>query len=185
MTPLSGLVNGLLTIFFTKEDVIVEMGCEPYHACNTDGLTFKSFSLRWLTLATQLVPSLAEQIWPYLKASAQGAAGQCDGGDSGTVCGYDWTTTTWDGSTGVGQQMSALAAINANLIPLEGLFGPLTLATGATSKQDPSAGTDAGEGDLLKPITTGDRAGAGVLTFLWLTMLFGGTYWLIAVDTDS
>ena len=183
MTPLNGIVNGLLAIFFEEDRVIVEAGCEPYQNCNTDGLTFKSFSLRWLTIAAQLVPSLSEKIEPYLKASAAGAAGQCDGGDSGSACGYDWTSTTWDGSTGVGQQMSALAAVSAVLIPLEGLGAPLTLATGATSKSDPSAGIGSDDSGGLKPITTADRAGAGILTVTFFGMLFSGTYWLIAVET--
>lgn len=149
---------------------------------STDGLTFKSFSLRWLTIAAQLVPSLSSKIEPYLKASAAGAAGQCDGGDSGSACGYDWTSTTWDGTTGVGQQMSALAAVSSHLIQLEGLGAPLTLATGATSKSDPSAGTGSDSGEL-RPITTADRAGAGILTVIFFGMLFSGTYWLVAVDT--
>ena len=136
-----------------------------------------------MTIAAQLVPTLADQIWPLVKSSAQGAAGQCDGGTDGEECGYHWTTSTWDGTTGVGQQMNALAAIGANMIPLENLFAPLTLATGATSKQNPSAGTGAGEGQVLKPITTADRAGAGILTFLILAFLFAGTYWLVAVET--
>lgn len=182
MTPLNGLVNGLLSIFFTDDKIMVEMGCEPYDACNTDGLTFKSFSLRWLAVATQLVPSLAEQVWPYLKASAMGAAGQCSGGDNGVTCGYRWTSSTWDGSTGVGQEMSALAIFGANMIDLVDLSPPLTLQTGATSKQNPSAGTNVVESGALKPITTGDRAGAAILTVLALVFMFGGTYWLIAID---
>lgn len=181
MTPLNGLVNGLLTLFFTDDKIMVEAGCEPYNACNTDGLTFKSFSLRWLAVATQLVPSLKEQVWPYLNASAHAAAGQCSGGSDGTTCGYHWTTTTWDGSSGVGQQMSALAALDATLIPMEGLYAPLTLSTGATSKQDPSAGTDV-QSTTFKPITAADRAGASILTIIWFAMWFGGTYWLIFVN---
>ena len=162
---------------------MVEAGCEPYHSCNTDGLTFKSFTLRWLALTTQLVPSVADQIWPYITASAEGAAGQCDGGDDGTSCGYTWSSTTWDGSSGVGQQMCALAVISANLLPLDDkLFPPLTLATGANSKQDPSAGTAITT--LLKPITAGDRAGAAILTVIWFGMLIGGTYWLVAWKVD-
>ena len=171
----------MLDLFFRKEDTIVEAGCEPYHNCNTDGLTFKSFTLRWLVIATQLVPALSEQVWPYIKASAQGAAGQCDGGDNGHMCGYNWLSTTWDGSTGVGQEMSALAAISANLITLDNLFAPLTLNTGATSKGDPSAGTGT-DSSVLRPITTGDRAGAGILTFLMICFVLAGTYWLVAVD---
>ncbi len=183
MAPLQGILNGLIDVFFNEDNVIVEAGCEPENNCNTDGLTFKSFTLRWMALTAELVPGLAGQIWPYILKSGEGAAGQCDGGDDGQECGYHWTTTTWDGSTGVGQQMSALSAIQANLLPLEDLSGPLTLATGATSKQNPNAGTDVTNGQTLTPITTADKAGAGILTFLILVFLFAGTYWLLAVET--
>ena len=159
-----------------------EVGCEPYNNCNTDGLTFKSFTMRWLAIATQLVPGSAGTIWPYITASATGAAQQCSGG--GDVCGYHWNTATWDGSTGVGQQMSALAAIQANMITVENLQAPLTLDTGATSKGDASAGTGGGATStigspwLTKHITTGDKAGAGILTALLLVYTLGGAYWL-------
>ena len=134
-------VNATFNIFFQPDtNIMVEVGCEPYNACNTDGLTFKSFTMRWLAITTQLVPQTAETIWPYIQASANGAAAQCDGPDNDN-CGYHWTTSTWDGSTGVGQQMSALAAIQANMLTVDDLFAPLTLDTGALSKGDASAGT--------------------------------------------
>ena len=168
---------------FTSKDVLYEAGCEPYNDCNTDGLTFKSFTIRWLALCTQLVPQMASTIWPVLTASAAAAAGQCDGGSSDTTCGYHWTTTTYDGSSGVGQQMSALSAVNAPLLKLDDLSAPLTLATGATSKQDASAGSTTTEESLtLAKITTADRAGAAILTVLCLGFVFAGTYWLVAVD---
>lgn len=161
---------------------MTEIGCEPEDDCNTDGLTFKSFTMRWLALATQLIPESADTIWPYIQASATGAAGQCDG-DGGSICGYHWDTTTWDGSTGVGQQMSALAAIQANMINVEDLPAPLTLKTGGTSKGDASAGTGTdtsttGSPWLTKKITTGDKAGAGILTALLLAFTVGGAYGL-------
>lgn len=184
IAPLNGILGGLFKVFF-HDNILVEAGCEPENDCNTDGLTFKSFTVRWLALCAQLVPSTASTIWPYLQASAVGAAGQCDGGDGGTFCGYHWTTSTWDGSEGVGQQMSALAVINSVLIPLEGLPAPYTLSSGATSKSDPSAGTNLGNLDQkLKPITTADRAGAGIVTLLVLVALIVSTWWLIAVETE-
>ena len=173
----------MIKVFFNPgTKIISEVGCEPENDCNTDGLTFKSFTLRWMAIASQLAPTLSAQIWPYIVASAQGAAGQCDGGDTGTVCGYHWDTTTYDGSTGVGQQMSALAAIQANMITVAGLPAPLTLDTGATSKGDASAGTGTQSQPvspwLTRKITTGDRAGAGILTFLLLIYTLGGAVWL-------
>lgn len=184
LAPLQGVMGGLFKSFI-HDNVLVEAGCEPENACSTNSLTFKSFTVRWLALCAQLVPSTASTIWPILQSSAAGAAAQCDGGDDGTFCGYHWYETAWDGSEGVGQQMSALAAINSVLIPLEGLPAPLTLSTGATSKSDPSAGTNLGNiGNTLAPITTADRAGAGIATFLILVSLIAGTYWLLAVETE-
>jgi mannan endo-1,6-alpha-mannosidase len=183
MAPLNSIVGGVLKVFFNPTTKIMsEVGCEPENDCNTDGLTFKSFTLRWLAIATQLVPSLGDTVWPYIQASATGAAGQCDG-NGGSWCGYHWNTQTWDGSMGVGQQMSALAAISANLITVEGLAAPLTLDTGATSKGNAAAGTGStttatGSPWLTKKITTGDRAGAGILTALLLAYTIGGAYWL-------
>lgn len=180
MEPLQGILGGVFKVFFGNDDIISEVGCEPENNCNTDGLTFKSFTLRWLALCAQLVPSTADQIWPYIQKSAVGAAGQCDGPNN--ECGYHWATTTWDGSNGVGQQMSALAAIGANMITVNNLAAPLTLKTGAKSKGDASAGTgadsDTGSPWLTRPITTGDRAGAGILTALLLAYTLGGAYYL-------
>ncbi|KAK5163438.1 uncharacterized protein LTR77_010620 [Saxophila tyrrhenica] len=187
LEPIYGILNGTFNIFFhDSSQVIQEVGCEPHNSCDTDGLTFKSFTLRWLALCAQLVPQTAEQIWPYIDASAQGAAGQCSG--SNDECGYHWLETTWDGSTGVGQQMSALAAVQAPMLQVKDLKAPLTLKTGATSKGDASAGTggdtdtsgDSGSEWLTKRITTGDKAGAGILTALLLIATLGGTYWLVS-----
>ncbi len=165
---------------------MTEIACEaPTSNCGTDGYTFKSFTLRWLAVCTQLVPQTADLIWPYIQASAQGAAGQCDGPDN-YECGAHWLTTTWDGTTGVGQQMSALAAVQANMLTLTSLPAPLTLDTGATSKSNPSAGTtgptttDSGNPWLTKQITSGDKAGAGIVTALLLVATLGGTYWLVS-----
>lgn len=190
LEPLYGLLNTTLAVFFPKDDIMVEVGCENYPGgCNTDGLTFKSFTLRWLAITTQLVPQTADIIWPYIQASANGAAGQCDGGDDGSWCGYHWTTTVYDGSgLGVGQQMSALAAIQANMIQVDDLPLPLTLKTGGTSKSDGSAGTSDGSSTInpiyTRPITTADKAGAGIVTALVLAFLISGTYWLVFVEVD-
>ena len=165
-----------------------EVGCEPQNKCQTqtNSLTFKSFTIRWIALAAQLVPATAGTIWPYLIKSAEGAAGQCDGTPN-NACGYHWTTTTWDGSAGVGQQMSALSAICAPLLTVDDLGAPLTLQTGGTSKSNPSAGTGPSSGVSATPgsqwlsrqITTGDRAGAGILTALLLVGTISGTYLLV------
>lgn len=165
---------------------MVEVACEPFGTCSTDDFTFKSFTLRWLATTAQLVPATAATIWPYIQASAQGAAGQCDGGTDGMTCGFEWNTTTWDGTYGVGQQMSALAAIQANLITVDSLKAPYTADSGGTSKGDPSAGTTNGDENpnesavLSERISTSDRAGAGILTAMALVFTLGGAWFLVS-----
>ena len=96
-----------------------------------------------------------------------------------------WTQTEWDGSYGVGQQMSALSAVGSNMIRVGNLKAPYTRDTGGESVGDPNAGTDAADGGsggeeenhvLTDPITTGDKAGAGILTAIVLIALLGGGY---------
>ncbi|KAH9845588.1 glycoside hydrolase family 76 protein [Teratosphaeria destructans] len=186
---IQGVLNKTLATFFPENmgpHIFVEVTCEPYGTCTTDDWTFKGFTSRWLAVTAQLVPSVADQIWPYLQASGKGAAGQCDGGTDGITCGFEWNTTTWDGTYGVGQQMSALSAIGATMLALKdnGLGAPYTTDTGGTSVSDPNAGTDSssdsGESAIYtKTITTGDRAGAGILTALALILTLGGAAWLV------
>ncbi|KAK5135331.1 hypothetical protein LTR08_005435 [Meristemomyces frigidus] len=188
LTALTGVVNATLTTFFPTamgDKIMVEIICEPFGTCDTDDYTFKSFTLRWLAVAAQLAPTLAPTIWPYIQASAQGAAGQCDAA-AGFTCGFEWNTTTWDGTSGVGQQMSALAAIQANMITVDSLAAPYTKDTGGTSVGDPTAGTgtssgsdSAEEGFATGAITTADRAGAGILTAMALVLTLGGAVWMV------
>ena len=73
-----------------------------------------------------------------------------------------------------GQQMAAMEVIQSNLI--QQAKAPLTSNTGGTSTGDPNAGsgdasTSAPGG--VKPITTADRAGAGILTALVAAVISG------------
>jgi len=188
LTPLGGMLNRTLAEFFPAsmgDKIMVEAACEPYGTCDTNGWTFKSFVIRWMALTAQLVPDLASTIWPYIQASGQGAAGQCDGGTDSVTCGFRWNSTIWDGTYGVGQQMSALSAIQANLITVSNLRAPYTADTGGTSPGDPSAGTGTGDVDPNQPgiytrrIGTADKAGAGILTALALIMTLGGTWFIL------
>nr|POF17623.1 mannan endo-1,6-alpha-mannosidase dcw1 [Quercus suber] len=185
LTPLEGIVDQALKTFAPQNDVFVEITCEPTKQCDTDNYSFKAYTLRWLAVTTQLVPTLASKIMPYIIASGKGAAGQCDGGTDGITCGFAWTTSTWDGSYGVGQQMSALSAIQANMLGVANLAPPFTAENGGTSVGDPSAGTGSNDADTGKSavytnvITTADRAGAGILTALALILTLGGTAWLL------
>ncbi|RMZ87208.1 hypothetical protein DV736_g5567, partial [Chaetothyriales sp. CBS 134916] len=181
-TRVQQILDGALNLFFPQEyggSIMSEFECEPSANCNNDQNSFKAYLARWMAVTALLVPRTYDQIMPKLQASAKGAAGQCVGGDNSRQCGRRWYSTTWDGTTGVGQQMTALSVIGANLITSE--MAPLTAHTGGTSKSNPNAGTQSNtkSAATLKPITTGDRAGAGILTFLIIIGIIGSSVWII------
>ena len=161
-----------------------EVACETPlpQTCNYDQPSFKAYLSRWMAMTAQLVPTTAATIMPRLQASAQAAATQCSG-QGKNMCGRRWYQTVWDGYFGVGEQMSALSIFQNNLI--KSVAGPVTLTKGGTSKSDPGAGTGTGSGNVLldpsltNDVTTGDKAGAGILTFLTLILIIGGTSWMV------
>ena len=161
---------------------MVEVACEPQTTCNYDQPSFKAYLSRWMAAATQIASFTSDTIMPLLKTSAQGAAGQCSGGTNSVTCGRQWYSTTWDGKSGVGEQMSALSVIQANLISK--VAAPVTANSGGTSKGDPTAGSG-GDNPVVvvdpsanMKITAGDRAGAGILTVLVLSMFLGMLAWI-------
>ena len=158
-----------------------EVACEPNGKCNVDQRSFKAYLARWMAATTVKAPYTRDTIMPLLQTSANAAAKSCTGGNDGVTCGLQWTTGNWDGSYGVGEQMSALEVIQSNLI--SNVAGPVTNSTGGISKGDPSAGTggDASPAGILQSnVTTGDRAGAGILTALVLLGVLGGAWWMVA-----
>jgi mannan endo-1,6-alpha-mannosidase len=189
----TGLLNTTFNTFFPAtmgDKIMVEITCQPLGNCDTDQLSFRSYLARSLAVTTQLIPSLKDTIYPYLRASAQGAAGQCDGGNTGAICGQEWNTTVWDGTYGVGQEMSALATIQSLMLDVNqeaAYSGPLTSSTGGNSTSNPSAGTGS-TGAKFEPsivtrkITAGDRAGAAILTIAVLVFFVGGSVWLVFFD---
>lgn len=77
--------------------------------------------------------------------------------------------------------MSTTNVFWANLIPYNMSSGPVTSTTGGNSTSDPSAGTDdnTNPAGTKKPITVGDRAGAGIITALFSGSVVAVVYWLI------
>lgn len=175
-TRVQGLIDAATRIFFKDGTVMYESACEPRGNCNIDQRSFKAYLARWMAATTKVAPWTHDQIIPLLQSSASAAATSCSGGDDGATCGMRWTVGSWDGSTGVGEQMCALEVIQAGLI--DSVPGPVANGSGGISSGDPSAGTS-GDNILYSPITTGDRAGAGILTFLVLLGFVGGTWWLV------
>jgi hypothetical protein len=160
-----------------------EVACEPQMNCDTDQQSFKAYLSRWMAASTKLAPFVSDLVSTYLSTSAQAAAKSCSGGTDGVTCGTKWTTGSWDNTWGVGQQMNALEVIQGLLI--DSVPGPVSDATGGTSKGNPSAGTggDTSPGAPQGQITTGDRAGAGILTALVLIMLLGGAWYVALVPS--
>lgn len=156
---------------------MVEISCEWAKACNPDQTSFKAYLSRWLAGTIQLAPFTRDLVMPKLQASAVGAAQQCSGGDTGSKCGRDWNSGQWDGFTGVGEQMSALGAIQATLI--DRAKKPNTASSGGTSKSDPNAGTKKKNQPKYTQITPAAKSGAGLLTALLVIGTLGGCWWMI------
>lgn len=107
-----------MSVFFPKDksEVMVEVACEDIGTCDNYQYFFKGLTAQWMGSTMQAAPFTANTISNYLQSSAKGAANQCSGGKSGSACGFKWTSSKWDGNQGVGQQLSALNVILANLV---------------------------------------------------------------------
>jgi len=154
----NGLLNRTLDYFFNgTNQVMFEPPCEPTNGCTTDDYSFKGYALKWMALTTQMMSSTYELMYPYLLATAKAAAAQCTGTAAASegfeltsiACGFEWTTGTYDGTSGVGQQMSALQAVMTML--LSSWPSPLTTADGGTSTGDASGGSDKTDSTVCVP----------------------------------
>lgn len=81
--------------------------------------------------------------------------------------------------------MNVLAAVSSLLI--DEADPPATQERGGISKGDPNAGNGGGHNGEYppEPITTGDRAGAGILTAVLLGMIIGLFVWMSLGDGIS
>lgn len=156
---------------------MIEVACERNGMCDHDQRSFKAYLSRWMGFTMITAPFTRESLMPRLRASAVAAAKQCGPGKGG--CGMRWWRGENDREVGVGEQMSALEVMQNLLVGQ--VAGPVGLDTGGLSENDPTAGSDAGTTLVVEhdAITTGDKAGAGILTALVLAFLFGGAWWLI------
>ena len=175
---------------FTKGDIVYEQYCEEHEGiCDDDSRSFKGYYLRWLANVAMLDPKYDAKIRPKLKGTAMAAAKGCTGtptapisdhpmyeGHPNAACGFNWVGGKYDGLFGVPEQMNGVAAM---VSVLQGQ-PPKSAKTGGTSKSEPGAGkSDDDKEKVYKPITTGDRAGAGFLTVLMLAGIIGGSTFLI------
>ena len=128
--PWTDRVNGFLTAAtarffspFPNATNILYEPCEPVtdgKGCNTDEYSFKAYLSRWMAKSAMLVPSIAPQVNTLLQASAAAAAKSCDGLGNST-CGTRWYTGGFDGTSGLGQQITALETISALLVSQGGV----------------------------------------------------------------
>ena len=181
---IEGLINAS-QLFFPQQyggNIMEEVACEPQNTCNNDQPSFKAYLAQWLAATSKLAPFTSGYVKQKLQDSATGAAGQCVGGNGGRTCGRAWHSTTWDGHSGVGEEMSALSVVQSNLV--QQVQSPVTQQTGGTSVGDPSAGSQgdhpskAFDPTAWGEITTADRAGAGTVTALVGLGIVATTSWM-------
>lgn len=169
---------------FMKEGAAYEPACEGVRTCTTDMLSYKGYFHRWYSQSVQYLPSKKDKVMAALKTSAQAAAKQCTGGDQARQCGFEWYMGKFmqdpGPGTAAGQQMSSIAAMLSLLYPDAKL--PVTAEQGGTSKSEPNAGI--GQQNAYrkepKPITTADKAGAGIMTFVLICVALGMFGWMSA-----
>lgn len=148
--------------------------------CNNDQQSFKAYFGRWLAATMKLAPFTEATILPLLTTTAIAAAKTCTAGTRGNSCGLKWTTGEHDGITGVGEQMSALEAIQSLLIPETRDWVSAVQGTG-TSKGDTTAGTNSrlsSDGTEITAVTTADKVGATMFTMLIVAGVIGGSAFL-------
>jgi mannan endo-1,6-alpha-mannosidase len=135
-TALDGLLNRTLNIFFTDE-IMTEVACEAAQTCTIDSKAYKGITVRWLAATVQMAPYTGSLILPKFTASAQAAVKQCDGDNK---CGFTWISEKSDGDTGLGQQMNALAVVQALLVGNASV--PATTSTGGTATGNSSSSSN-------------------------------------------
>lgn len=178
---LTGIINAT-DVFFSKDapNVMFEVACEQNGKCNNDQRSFKAYLSRWMGYTMKVAPWTREMIMPKIRTSAAAAAKQCNSGENQTTCGLKWTQNgVNDGSFGPGEQMAALEVTQALL--LDEVAGPVSQDNGGISKSNPNAGAGVQDKPItFDTVTTGDRAGAGILTTLVLVGILGGAWWMVS-----
>lgn len=172
---------GRAQVFFMDNTrIMYEAACQPSNQCNTDQRSFKAIFSRFLGLTCLMAPTLNAEIQSYLEDTTPGVLSSCTGGTDGHTCGLNWGNGSWDGYYGLGEQMSALEALQNRLIWNKP--GPLTQSTGATSVGNGSAGTGVSSSSINNELTIGtkDKAGAGIITAVVLLILLASSWWMIA-----
>ncbi|KAL7808196.1 mannan endo-1,6-alpha-mannosidase [Trichoderma gracile] len=175
-TRVDGLLKSAQSTF-VKDNVLFEAACEGQGACNVDMQSYKSFLARGLKATSELAPYTGQMIRPLLLSSAKAAAAACSGtttkmylGKPGTVCGFSWLAKngqTFDGKSGVGEQLNALSAVISTISGgAAGGAGEGSSAGGnGTSTAGPSktSGTSGAVTASVTPGSAGSRVAANAV----------------------
>lgn len=110
-------------VFFKDGKYMFEASCQISNRCNNDQRSFKGYFSRFLGLTAKMIPEVKDDIMEKLHSNVPGVLGSCSGGSDGHTCGLDWTQEKWDGFYGLGEQISALEALQ-NALLLDTKPGP-------------------------------------------------------------
>ncbi|PWY94033.1 mannan endo-1,6-alpha-mannosidase [Aspergillus sclerotioniger CBS 115572] len=182
-TAVDGLLNVTLDTFFPASyggNIMSEVLCEPAEVCNDNEILFKGLVTGWLGFVALVVPSTYDTILPKLQGSAVAAAASCTGMNNNT-CGVRWYPKKWDGWNGMEEEIAVTNVLSSALVNTK-KTAPVTSSTGGNSTSDPNAGTGDNTGsdsDSLSAITTGDKAGASILTIAFVGMWGGMIAWMV------
>ncbi|KAF4764999.1 hypothetical protein HAV15_003922 [Penicillium sp. str.  len=178
----TSLVDAIFTTFALPKHggVITDWNCEASSRCYLDanGPLFKGLTVSWLADIALIIPELKDTILPKLQISAEGAAKSCTGNNE-NLCGNHWYGG-YDGQNSMENAISGSQIMSAVMLKFLGSSSkPVSTATGGNGTSDPNAGTRKTSGPAtLAPITTGDKAGAGILTAFFVCVTIGGLVFL-------
>ncbi|EHA19366.1 CAZyme family GH76 [Aspergillus niger] len=156
-----GMLNTIMNMF-VDDGVIQELGMEMSPDAGFSGSTWdddtayalKGLLASCLAVVTHLMPETVDTIEPLLQNTAKAVAKQCSGMSNGTVCGSDWTKSTYDKDPNFFSSMSAVNAFTANLLMARNSSSSSTTGTSTNGTS-----TDAGSGGSSGGLSGGDIAG--------------------------
>ena len=165
----TALLSTAETVFFKTFDnssgIMVEQACEPHYTCNNDQWSFKAYLARWMAKTAIVAPFTKAAIMPLLSSSAQAAAQACSGPSDGVTCGARWYIGGYDGTFGIGQQLSALEVTQALLIdnaPALIKGSEITSTKSSSSSTKSSSSTSTGKSSSATTTASAVQTGVGI-----------------------
>ena len=159
-------INAMDDNFFKRDGVMTEPVCEPDGSCdNVIVPAIQGLAAQWLGATLRVVPYNIPALSNKIRSSAQAAARQCSGGkDNQTACGMDWTIPESDGEYGLGQELSAMNVIVANLRAKSAGTSNTTSSNSSTTAASGAAGTSSSSTGT--PATPSQAIGSGSVSLM-------------------